>query len=77
MKKQFYLLFCLFGLGISTLQAQKVATISEKTASFKKYTGYFNFYWDEANGKIFLEIDKFDTEFLYVNSLPAGLKSAW
>lgn len=41
----------------------------------KKYPGYFNFYWDETEGKIFLEIDKFDTEFLYVVSLPAGLGS--
>jgi len=37
--------------------------------------GYFNFWWDASAGKIWLQIDKFDTEFLYVNSLPAGLGS--
>ena len=37
--------------------------------------GFFNFTWDEKTGSILLEIDKFDTEFLYVNSLPAGMGS--
>ncbi len=41
----------------------------------KKYPGYFTFYWDEKLGKIWLEINKFDTEFLYVNSLAAGVGS--
>ena len=39
------------------------------------HKGYFNFYWDERKGKIYLSIDKFDTEFLYVNSLAAGIGS--
>lgn len=34
-----------------------------------------NFYWDENAGKIWLEVDKPDTEILYVTSLPAGLGS--
>ncbi len=37
--------------------------------------GYFPLYWDERGGRIWLEIDKFDTEFLYLNSLPAGIGS--
>ncbi|MBI3787762.1 MAG: DUF5117 domain-containing protein, partial [Ignavibacteriales bacterium] len=41
----------------------------------EKYSGYFNFYWDAKGGKIWLEIDKWDMEFLYVNSLPAGVGS--
>ena len=41
----------------------------------KRYDGFFTFFWDNTNGKIWLQIDKFDTEFLYVNSLPAGLGS--
>ncbi len=40
-----------------------------------RHEGYFNYYWDDANGKIWLEIDKFEKEFLYVNSLPAGIGS--
>ena len=55
--------------------AQKLSTVEEKTKDLKKYEGFLNFYWDENAGKIFLEIDKTDTEILYVTSLPAGLGS--
>ncbi len=55
--------------------AQKLPSIEEKTNGLKKYEGYFPFYWDENSGKLWLEIDKLDTEFLYVVSLPAGLGS--
>jgi hypothetical protein len=55
--------------------AQKLSTIEEKTNNFKKYEGYFNFYWDTAAGKIWLQIDKLDSEILYQTSLPAGLGS--
>jgi hypothetical protein len=39
------------------------------------YPGYFPYWWDEKNGKIWLEINQTDKEFLYVNSLPAGVGS--
>ncbi len=55
--------------------AQSSTSIAEKTKSFKKYPGFFSYYWDAANGKIWLQVDKTNTEFLYVNSLPAGLGS--
>ncbi|MBX2943268.1 MAG: zinc-dependent metalloprotease [Cyclobacteriaceae bacterium] len=51
------------------------SAIQIKTAEMKKYEGYFEFYYDEKQDKIFLVIDKFNTEFLYVNSLPAGIGS--
>jgi len=54
---------------------QKLPGIDEKTAGFKKYEGYFDFYWDENAGKIWLEIDKLDSELLYQVSLPSGLGS--
>jgi Met-zincin/Domain of unknown function (DUF5117) len=59
----------------SFLAAQKIGSIEEKTIGLKKYEGYLNFYWDENAGKIWLEIDKPDTEILYQTSLPAGLGS--
>jgi hypothetical protein len=55
--------------------AQKLPAIEEKTKDLKKYEGFMNFYWDENAGKIWLEVDKPDTEILYVTSLPAGLGS--
>ncbi len=40
-----------------------------------KYEGYFNFYYDSSNDKIFLEISKLESEFLYVNALSEGVGS--
>jgi len=56
------------------LQAQ-TNSIAEKTKTMELHKGYFNYYWDAAQGKIFLAVDKLETPFLYVNSLPAGLGS--
>lgn len=51
----------------------KPSGIASRTGGLAKYEGYFNFYYDEKEGRIFLEIDKFDQEFLYVNTLPSGV----
>src|SRR5438094_3503788 len=53
----------------------KTATIAEKVAGLQKFPGYFPFYWDAKAGKLWLEIDKWNSEFLYVESLPAGIGS--
>ncbi len=50
-------------------------SIASKTYGMQGFLGYFNFYWDKTKGDIWLEIDQFDTEFLYVNSLAAGVGS--
>jgi hypothetical protein len=44
-------------------------------SKLEKKEGFFTLYTDEDKGKIYLEIDKLDHEFLYVNSLPAGVGS--
>ncbi|MDQ3682405.1 MAG: zinc-dependent metalloprotease, partial [Bacteroidota bacterium] len=56
-------------------EAQKLPTIEEKTAGLKKQEGFIKFYWDENAGKLWLEINKIDSEFLYVTSLPSALGS--
>jgi len=53
----------------------KTQTISEKVVGMEKFPGFFPFYWDAKAGKVWLEIDKWNTEFLYVESLPAGIGS--
>ena len=55
--------------------ADAPATIADKTAGAQKLRGYFNLYWDAKQGKLWLEIDKWSTEFLYQSSLPAGIGS--
>ena len=75
------LLFTLNALGQKNKPAQQPTVspqstgIASKVAGMKHYPGYFDFYYDEKQDKIFLVVDKFDTEFLYVNSLPAGIGS--
>jgi len=68
-------LLLLFILAPIFVAAQKLPSIEEKTKDLKKHEGFMNFYWDENAGIIFLEVDKLDTELLYVTSLPAGLGS--
>lgn len=68
--------FLLLWLSLTSLSAQnKAGGIAGKTSGMQKFSGYFPFYWDEATGRILLEIDKLDQQFLYVTSLPAGLGS--
>jgi uncharacterized protein DUF4953/uncharacterized protein DUF5117/uncharacterized protein DUF5118 len=50
-------------------------SLGEKTKGMTKYSGYFDFYWDNQSGKIYLEIENLDQEFLFVNSLSQGLGS--
>ncbi|MBC7923072.1 MAG: zinc-dependent metalloprotease [Ferruginibacter sp.] len=40
-----------------------------------KFPGFVPFYWDAKKGKVWLELDKLDTEILYYPSLAAGVGS--
>jgi len=50
-------------------------SIADRLGSMQKIDGYFPLYWEERTGSLFLEIPAFDTEFLYVTGLAAGLGS--
>jgi hypothetical protein len=50
-------------------------TISAKTAALQKIDGYAPLYWDQSTGKMFMEISRFNTEFLYQVSLQTGVGS--
>ncbi len=52
-----------------------VSGIEAKVSGLKKLPGYFEYYIDEKQDKVLLVIDKFDTEFLYVEGLTAGVGS--
>ena len=65
-------------LGMSVVAADAAAqgrAIAEKTGDSQKLAGYFNLYWDAKAGKLWLEIDKWNTEFLYQSGLTAGVGS--
>lgn len=76
------LFFFMLNLLFAQKKKEETATLSPslspietKVAGMKKYDGYFVFYYDEKLDKIHILIDKFDTEFLYVPSLTAGVGS--
>ncbi|GAB3340850.1 zinc-dependent metalloprotease [Larkinella ripae] len=50
-------------------------TIATFTSGMEKQPGFLTFYWDAKKGKIWLEIDKFETELLYYPSLASGIGS--
>src|SRR6056297_664879 len=61
-------------IGFYTCQLA-TAQFAENKSDFKKYEGLFDFYYDDKNDKIFLEVDKLNHEFLYVYSLSSGIGS--
>ncbi len=70
----------LLGVGVVTaLPAQQTASISasDLTKTATKLPGYFPLYWDAKSGKLWLEVtrEKWDKEFLFLDSLPAGVGS--
>ncbi|MFT5253033.1 MAG: hypothetical protein ACI87N_002060, partial [Flavobacteriales bacterium] len=74
MKRHLLRLLLLLFLLPNFAKAQ-TTSIAEKTKNMTAYNGYKLFYWDESTGKVWLQIDEFDKEFLYQTSLPAGLGS--
>jgi hypothetical protein len=52
-----------------------IPSIEDRTSDMKKLDGYFPLYWDERTGALFLEIARFDTDFLFNTGLSAGLGS--
>ena len=61
-------LLLILSLNLALAQALDLSKMS-------KMNGFVPFYLDEDKGKIYLQIDDLDEEFLYVNSLTAGIGS--
>ena len=78
--KRYTPLLLLFLLLTPLLHAQdkddkKTPSIADKTEDLERKEGYFDFYYSDEEGKVYLEIDRWNEDFLYVNSLAAGLGS--
>ena len=63
------------GRGAAAQPAGRTPTIEERTAGMQKLDGYFPLYWDERTGNLWLEIPRFNADFLYTTGLAAGLGS--
>jgi hypothetical protein len=55
--------------------APAASALETRLKGMVQYPGFVEFYYDEKQDKIFLLIEKLDTEFLYIESLTAGLGS--
>ena len=69
-------IFCLFLSPVHTSEIEQLMpSIGDVTASMTSTEGFFNLHWDESTGKLYWEIDKFDTGFIYMVSMASGLGS--
>src|SRR5579863_6283647 len=59
----------------SKTEEKPLPGIEQKTAGMQKFPGFFTYYWDARAGKIWLQIDKWDADFLFHESLPNGVGS--
>ena len=71
MRRCFILSLLFWGL----LQPVFSQSISSVTNGLQKMPGYLTLYWDAKKGKMFLEIDKLDTEILFHTALSSGIGS--
>ena len=53
----------------------RIPSIEERTNGMQKLDGFFPLYWDQRTGSLFLEISRFEQDFLYADGLAAGLGS--
>ncbi|MBE7158828.1 MAG: hypothetical protein INR62_10435, partial [Rhodospirillales bacterium] len=56
-------------------ESKPLPTITQKTAGTQAMPGFFPCAWDAKEGKLWVEVSRFDTDFLYVESLAAGVGS--
>ncbi|PHN02853.1 zinc-dependent metalloprotease [Flavilitoribacter nigricans] len=75
MRQLTLIFFLLLTINLSAQKDSETPTIAKKTESLQAYEGFFKYYWDEKGGKIWLEVENWDSEFLYINSLSAGIGS--
>jgi hypothetical protein len=71
-----YLLLTLLVFCAATLHAEEeTSTLSEFVEPLQAYDGHIPYYWDDDSGKLYLNIQNLDQDFLYVSSLSQGLGS--
>jgi len=57
------------------IHAQEVPTVAAYTDGMTAMTGFFDLYWDDDEGRMYLAVDELDTEFIYQVSMGSGLGS--
>jgi hypothetical protein len=67
-------LFFYCGLLVQ-VQAKTEKSYAEFIQDKQSHQGYFSFYLDDKTGKVFLEVENFEQEFLFQSGLPQGVGS--
>jgi len=63
-------------LAMPVLSSATKLSLTERVKGMSAYPGFFSFYFEKETGKIWLEINKWETEFLYINFQRAGSGTA-
>jgi len=66
---------CVLPTSISVMAADKQISFDDFVKNKTLKEGYFSFYHDEEQGKVYLQIERFDQQFLFQSSLPQGIGS--
>ncbi|WP_065978135.1 zinc-dependent metalloprotease [Pseudoalteromonas lipolytica] len=69
-----YLLLAVL-LTMITQAHAAIKSINDFTEKMTHFSGYFSFYYDTENGKVYVEVDKLTQPFLLQQSLPYGVGS--
>ncbi|HKZ51759.1 MAG TPA: zinc-dependent metalloprotease [Candidatus Acidoferrales bacterium] len=63
------------GEAVTARAAEPLPTIAERTAGLECQAGFLPICWDAREGKLLLEVNRFNEEFLYISSLATGAGS--
>lgn len=69
------LLCWMLNVAYVSAETAKATSISEFTQGMAHKAGFFDFYYDVQNDKVYLSVDKLDQPFLFQSSLPQGIGS--
>jgi len=65
----------IFVMSFAVVAETKIVSFEHFIESKVEHKGYFSFFHDEEKGKIYLEINQFNEEFLFQSGLPHGIGS--
>ena len=58
--------------GLTLAQPPVASSLAERTAGLQRADGFVPFYWDEARGRVLMEVPAFDQDVLYYVSAASG-----
>ena len=70
-----YKLLFLFLIQVLFVGASNAQNISEKVGDLEASEGFFTYYFDEGEDKLWVRVTELNKEFLYANYLAAGVGS--